>query len=101
MLSLPRPTSSSVPVTLLTILRKKRLLFIVNTHSSPTAFHRASVRWQMLVFTCVCSLAKEVKSSYSISTLAASFILSMSGLKYMRQYCPWRNGSLRSLTWYW
>ena len=36
--SLPRPTSRSVPVTERTILRRKRLLRMVKTNSSPTLF---------------------------------------------------------------
>ena len=98
---LPLPTSMSVPTTARTILRKKRLASMQNTHSyAPRCSQCASTIVQIFVLTSVCVFEKLVKSLYSDKTAAAAFIASKSGTNDRHQAKSTAKGDLRSRTWY-
>ena len=103
--SLPRPTSTNVPTTALTMFRRNLSARMVNTMPGTPYWlfqssHRASRRSQILVLASECSFANDVKSSVSLSKAAARFIASVSRAEGECQDTGERKGDLPKLTKY-
>ena len=94
--SLPRPTSTSVPTTARTILRRKRSA-VISKAITPLSqgIQRALRTSQMLVLTSVCSLENDVKSRIPTISDAAWFMASKSSLGGAAQVNARVNGERR------
>ena len=90
----PRPTSTSVPTTDLTMFRRSLSAVISNAHSgdpgkpaSANLTHLARETRHILVFTSVCSLANDVKSSVCSKRITHGMRIIMIGTRNSVETC--------------